>query len=459
LENPGEITFPGPGSYNVNLTVQANGCLSNYIGFVTIPEDVESGIAPQTEFCDGFDLSIVNASVNAQYYQWIVGNENEEMYSTANSPNFTFPNEGIYPITLIAYNDLACPDTSYSFVEIYPYMTPYFEVPVDVYCFDEQDIILEAEGSFQDFATFLWDFGNSTNQNGSTLPITDTINFIEPGVFPVTLTIFENGCEKNYTQNIEVHPNPLANFTILDSSGCKPLSVQFINLSEAWTPLNYSWNFENGYFSLEENPSTEYSFSGFFTPSLTVSTSSGCVDEDTFVIETPIHVFPLPQANFTVEPNVVDILDPEVYITDISQGATSVYYEISNGDSITIESTNYTFYNAGLFEITQTVWNEFGCISQVTGGVRVNGYLFFMPTAFTPNGDGYNDVLRPEHTGILNYLIQVYDRWGKVIFTSNDPNEGWEGNDISDGVYNYIVKLDDLTKTPHHYSGSITLIR
>jgi len=459
LENPGEITFPGPGSYNVYLTVQASGCLSNFVGQVDIPENVNSEIVPQSEFCDGLEITFENASTNAQSFQWIIGDPGDQFYSTAISPTVTFNNEGVYPATLIAYNDLACPDTSIQFFEVFPYMMPYFEVPQDVYCFDGHEINLLAEGTYQDDALIEWNFGANASQIFSNDILTSDITYSEPGIYPVTLSIFENGCEKNYTQNVEIHPNPLAKFIVLDSTGCKPLNVQFINISEAWTPMQYQWNFDNGSFSIDESPSTDYYFSGSFYPSLTVSTSSGCIDENSYTLEWPIHVFPLPQANFTVEPNIVDILDPQVYISDYSQNAISVYYDISNGDTINQTNFSYVFDNAGLFEITQTVFNEYGCFSQITGGVKVNGFLFFMPNSFTPNGDGYNDILIPEFTGVLEYSLQIYDRWGQLIFQSYNPFVGWDGNNTQEGVFTYLVKLTDLTKLPHHYNGTITLIR
>ena len=223
--------------------------------------------------------------------------------------------------------------------------------------------------------------------------------------------------------------------------------------------MQYEWDFDNGSFSIEENPSTDYYYSGSFYPSLTVSTSSGCIDENSITLEWPIHVFPLPQANFTIEPSIVDILDPQVFISDYSQNAISVYYDISNGDAIDQANFSYVFNNAGIFEITQTVFNEYGCFSQVTGGVKVNGFLFFMPNSFTPNGDGYNDILAPKFTGVLEYSLQIYDRWGQLIFQSYNPYEGWDGNNAQQGVFTYLVKLTDLEKLPHHYNGTITLMR
>jgi gliding motility-associated-like protein len=425
-----------------------------------IPQDVVADIVQQTEFCNGFDITFENASQNAQSYQWIIGEFGSQYFSTETSPSMTFTEEGIYPVMLVAYNDLACPDTVTQYFEIYPYMMPFFELDQSVYCFEGNEILVSAGGTFQqDLAIIQWDFGINATSPFSDLIIPDAVSYTEPGVYPITLTMFENGCEKNWTEIVEVHPDPKANFIISDSSGCKPLMVQFENLSEAWTELSYFWDFGNGAFSIQENPSTTYAYSGFFFPSLSVATSEGCIGEDSYTLESPIHVFPLPQADFTVEPNVVDILDPVIEVNDYSLSSIDVFYQISNGDTIGSADFIYTFSDAGLWSITQTVWNSYGCTSTVTGGVRVNGFLFFMPNAFTPNGDGHNDVLKPEYTGILTYLFQVYDRWGQPIFTSNDPAKGWDGINAQDGVYNYIVKLTDLTKTPYHYNGTITLIR
>lgn len=453
------ITFPGPGTYEIILNVWSSNCYSIYFENIIIPDDVVADIVEQTEFCEGFDINFENASLNATGYQWIIGEMGNQIFSNEFSPSITFDEEGVYPVTLIAYNSLSCPDTTYQTFEIYPYMMPFFQLPQEVYCFDDHELTLVAGGTFQDFAIINWDLGLNASQQSSSDLVTPVFTYSEPGYYPITLTMLENGCEKNYTQTVEIHPNPVAEFAVLDSNGCKPLSVQFINLSEAWTDLSYEWDFGNGAYSIEENPENTYGYSGNFFPSLHISTSSGCIDEDSFTLEWPIHVFPLPQANFTIEPNIVEILDPVVTIEDYSLSSIDVFYEISNGDTMGVANFDYTFSDAGLFQITQTVWNSYGCTDKVTGGVKVNGFLFFMPNAFTPNGDGYNDVLKPEFTGVLDYNFQIYDRWGQNIFTSTDPAYGWDGKNAQDGVYNYIIKLTDLTISPHHFSGSITLVR
>ena len=156
---------------------------------------------------------------------------------------------------------------------------------------------------------------------------------------------------------------------------------------------------------------------------------------------------------------MVQIEYPHVYFTDLSQGATSILYIINDDELIDDDSFNYTFNDAGEYQITQFVENEFACTAEFDGEVLVKGYLFYMPNAFTPNNDGHNDVIKPVLNGIETYQIKIFDRWGKIVFSSNDPYEGWDGNGVSEGVYNYVATLTDLTDSPYQFSGSILLLR
>ena len=202
-----------------------------------------------------------------------------------------------------------------------------------------------------------------------------------------------------------------------------------------------------------------YTESGNFFVTLTINTTEGCIDQNTYQFPIPIEVFPLPVANFKIDPAIVQVEYPHVYFTDLSQGATIVQYLISNGELIEDDSFNFTFDQAGEYQITQNVENEFGCIDELKGAVLVKGYLFYMANAFTPNNDGYNDDIKPQLNGAEAYQINIYDRWGKLVFSSKDPNEAWDGNGVSEGVYNYIAILTDLTKIPHQFTGSILLMR
>ena len=178
-----------------------------------------------------------------------------------------------------------------------------------------------------------------------------------------------------------------------------------------------------------------------------------------------IQVLPVPQAGFDITPNQVDILNPTVSYESVNANGLNCFYNFGDGGSSTDCSGNYTYSDGGLFEVTQTVINSAGCSSSATGEVAVSGNVFYAPNSFTPNNDGVNDVWIPVALGITYYNLQIFNRWGELIWTTIDSNEPWLGNSqsgayyVPDGLYHYQVKIEDQLKYPRTYSGSIQLIR
>jgi gliding motility-associated-like protein len=125
----------------------------------------------------------------------------------------------------------------------------------------------------------------------------------------------------------------------------------------------------------------------------------------------------------------------------------------------------YSWTESGTQTITQYVTNEFGCTSSVTGTVIIEGFTFYAPNSFTPNGDELNDFWLTEMTGISKYELSVYNRWGELIFHSTNPDQPWTGEIrdglyfAPDGVYNFTVMVDDLRSQPHQFTGHIRLTR
>jgi gliding motility-associated-like protein len=90
----------------------------------------------------------------------------------------------------------------------------------------------------------------------------------------------------------------------------------------------------------------------------------------------------------------------------------------------------------------------------------------YIPNAFTPNDDGLNDkfkILGIPYEQITQFNLQIYDRWGQMIYTSNDIREGWDGTfnreKCPDGVYVWSIYYKDSNKKPVTNKGTITLIR
>ena len=90
-------------------------------------------------------------------------------------------------------------------------------------------------------------------------------------------------------------------------------------------------------------------------------------------------------------------------------------------------------------------------------------FRLFIPDAFTPNGDGLNDIFKPSTIGLKEYDFEIYNRWGENIYSSNGPEAGWngsfKGNSAPQGVYVYLLKVVDIKGNSRTYNGKVVLIR
>lgn len=110
--------------------------------------------------------------------------------------------------------------------------------------------------------------------------------------------------------------------------------------------------------------------------------------------------------------------------------------------------------------------NKFGCADTVSKVLEIKpSYVIYFPNVFTPNGDGNNDYFMPKGIGILKFAIQIYDRWGHKVFTSNDISDMWDGrikaNDgtIKEDVYTWRAQVTDIFNKTHNMVGHVTVIR
>jgi gliding motility-associated-like protein len=88
------------------------------------------------------------------------------------------------------------------------------------------------------------------------------------------------------------------------------------------------------------------------------------------------------------------------------------------------------------------------------------GPAIYVPSAFTPNGDGKNEMLRPVYVGIRELRqFAVFNRWGQMVFATRERDKGWEGRSALPGTYVWLVQAVDATGRPMTEKGTVTLIR
>ena len=240
------------------------------------------------------------------------------------------------------------------------------------------------------------------------------------------------------TLDITVFVTPDVIFTVDTTNGCYPVVVNFENLTDPTLVDGCVWNFGNGV-TQPICGTIEYTYTqlGSFFPFLTVTSPDGCVGVDT--LDTPITIYGYPEIEFTWSPENVSVLEPEVQFENQTLGGTSYEWEFSTlGSSQEINPIfEFPDIDLAVFPVCLMSENEFGCRDTVCHDIVIESiFQIFVPNAFTPDFDGRNEVWLPIVTGVdpNAYTLWIYDRWGTLVFTTNNPEQAWTGN-IENGQY------------------------
>jgi gliding motility-associated-like protein len=175
--------------------------------------------------------------------------------------------------------------------------------------------------------------------------------------------------------------------------------------------------------------------------------------------------YPKPDALFAVDPERTDIIFPDFEITDLATPNVVAWnYDFGDGATSTLRNPTHEYADTGYYDIEQIVVTEFGCMDTIEVTVRVDPeFRFYIPSAFTPDADGINETFYGSGIGIVEYQMRIYDRWGELIFESNDADFHWDGSykgqQVQKGVYVYQFDLLDVKGEPHKFRGHVTLFR
>jgi gliding motility-associated-like protein len=258
-------------------------------------------------------------------------------------------------------------------------------------------------------------------------------------------------------------------FSANPSAGCKPLDVTFYNMSTN-TGQYCLWDFGDGSAVVNACDSVihTYTVPGSYDVMLTVYSPQNCRNDS--LATGFINVYENPVAEFESSPNPTTIFNTTVYFTDLSSGTISSYiWNFAGLDSSQVPNPVYHFpADTGTYPVKLVVSSPDGCSDTVIHWVKIeNEYMIFIPSAFTPTGNGpkENETFRPVGFGISpeNYHLYVFDRWGNLLFETQNLYEGWDGTykneKVMQGVYNYKIVLKDLAGDQHTYIGKVLVIR
>lgn len=267
------------------------------------------------------------------------------------------------------------------------------------------------------------------------------------------------------TVKITVLPTPSPMFNPNLDSGCEPLQVYFYELLDE-PDATYFWEFnDEGTTSDSRNPSHIFENPGTYDIKLKITSQYGCSGSNTRIGLITVH--PKPEAGFYYTPDQISIVQPEVSFINTSENAISALWFFGDGDSITKWEPVHFYKKPGRYDVIMVASSDHGCIDSVKTLLTVKDeYSIYVPTAFSPDGDGLNDEFMIFGSGIdeTTFKISISDRWGQLIYESKNRNEKWNGKHMNRGpivpagTYVWMVSCYDLGGVMHQKAGWVTVI-
>ncbi|MEO5572007.1 MAG: PKD domain-containing protein [Bacteroidia bacterium] len=345
-QNNPNHNYPVPGDYIFTLTTQDTaGCTDVYSDTLFI-RNVTAGFTSSdpTSICYHDYIHFDNTSTGATNYLWDFG---DSTTSTQFEPVHYYGTAGSYTVTLTVSAGgctRSVAQTNYITVD----------VPVADFTYSASGACYPVTVSYTDLssnpASWLWTFGD-----GGTDTVQNPVHVFNSAPTSTVRLVMSDiyGCHAIKTKNnINVAS---VNISVSDTAGCKPLPVNFNNLSGNVT--NWQWNFGDGGTSSIQNPSHTYSDTGSFDITLIVTFSSGCVD--TVVFPDYIKVTS-PHVDFT-SPTIAVCAPSLVSFTNASQNTVSYLWDFGDGSTSTLENPSHIYNIPGNYTIKLTAADSSGC--------------------------------------------------------------------------------------------------
>ncbi len=318
------------------------------------------------------------------------------------------------------------------------------------------------------------------------------------GSFQVTVTASNSGdcTPASATTTFNINPLPVVNFSS-DTAGCEPFAVHYTSTVSVGGVTNssvvkaYDWDFGDGSaHSQDADPIHVYNVTNGkdtqqYNVTLTVTSDSNCVND--IVKNGWITVYATPKPIIAANPQFTTIALPQVQFnidprsTGIAYNDPNTTYRWTFGDSThtisTLKSPQYTYGDTGVFKVRLEV-NSNGCIGDTFIDVYVQPELIiYIPNVFKPDnhhGDikgGHepnyfstevNNTFQPYISSYQSFQMDVYNRWGQLMYSTTDPNKGWtgwfEGHEPVQDAYVYVIKATGFSGKAYTFTGTVTLL-
>jgi PKD repeat protein len=363
LVNP-NIRYLNEDTLTVNLIAASNlNCYDTFSKVVYIfPSPLSSFAVNDSQQCLNENYFVFSNSTTISYgtlnYRWSFGTGDSSLLI---SPQYTYPNDDSFIVSLISNSDLGCPDTFNMPVQVFPSPQVSFTINDSIQCFKGNSYSFTNNSVINSGTqTYLWNFGDGD----TSILINPNHNYLNEDTFTVQLVaISDLNCSDTISRETFVLPTPVPSFTINDSSQClKQNEFVFTNNSTISSgAMNYSWSFGNGDSSKNPHPVYNYPTDDTFNVELKVTSDLNCSDSSGL----SVFVHPMPRAMFSVADSA-QCINGNVFNftnqTSIKWGSTSYYWLFGDGNNATLTDPQHTYTSDDTFTVTLISTSGLGCM-------------------------------------------------------------------------------------------------
>ncbi|MBL4651611.1 MAG: PKD domain-containing protein, partial [Flavobacteriales bacterium] len=464
FQNGATATGLAAGQYIVSIN-DNNACFITDTAIINEPSVITVTTTPNSDtICPGQSVAIgalATGGVGNYTYQWNNGLPPNQ------SQNVSPSGDTVYLITVTDGNGCNSAPAS---IAIFVMNLVFDSLQMSV-----QDNICPGESGsvsasfIEEYPPYIYQWGEipeTTLGTFSVSPIVTTTYYI-------TIT---DQCSNSISDSIlfNVFQLPDVSITPAGISGCEPLIVDFESDGDNSSISAYSWSFGDGGISNDQNPTYTFNNSGIYTVNLSIITNDGCsvVTQGS----TQITVNPVPDIECEATPNTTDIRTPEIDFTLTSTDDIVIFeWDFGDGDTSSLANPQHTYSDTGTYMVNLIVTNQYGCVAECDQLVIITPYYELnVPNAFVPSPSGgsggaydpiniSNEVFFPITKYIEVFHMEIYNRWGELIFVSDDLNIGWDGYYLGElcqqDVYVWKIRVTYTNGTQEVKAGDLTLIR
>ena len=451
-QNPTGICYNTAGTYQVELTVtDDNGNdTETQVGYITVNDcatPTSSFTASSTTICAGDCITFNDNSTGAiTTWDWVFNGADTPTANTQDPGSICWSIPGTYDVDLTVGDGTSTNTSTVSITVNSPPNVMATADPGQTICAGEQ-VTLTGSGA----VTYAWDNG-----------VVDGVAFTPAMTTTYTLTGTDaNMCTRDFpiTITVENCDSIVADFTIPSNNVCVGECITLNDVSSG-SIVDWNWDFGGGATpntSTDQNPTVCFTTPGTFNIQLTITDALG----ESASTTQSVSVFTSPSVLATLD----TVIDLGGTANLIANGSTPGDYSWSPNEAVDCDTCAITSADPWVttfYVVTLTDVN--GCSGQDTVEIYVNFIEGIgVPSAFSPNGDGNNDVLYVKGVGIVALNFSIYNRYGQKVFETFDQNIGWDGTylgrDENSGVFTWVLEYNMVNNSAGVLKGNTTLIR